>query len=139
MTARHPSARSSSQRGCAPPGVSSHWPGWHQIPCAPGCARFLPLGLPRRRGCRRGIVTAFRTVPAWRCPERGAFLPCDLVGSGPVGRANRMRQYSWRCAQPIHRRLGWATVYEDAKGHPTRDYEVRRAVAQAMGIEVIET
>lgn len=37
------------------------------------------------------------------------------------------------------RRLGWATVYEDAKGMPTRDYEVRRAVAQAMGIEVIET
>jgi len=36
-------------------------------------------------------------------------------------------------------RLGWATVYEDAKGKPTRDYEVRRAVAQAMGIEVIET
>ncbi len=29
-------------------------------------------------------------------------------------------------------------VYEDAKGLPTRDYEVRRAVAQAMGIEVIE-
>ena len=37
------------------------------------------------------------------------------------------------------RRLGWAVVYEDAKGSPTRDYEVRRAVAQAMGIEVIET
>lgn len=37
------------------------------------------------------------------------------------------------------RRLGWATVYEDAKGHPTRDYEVRRAVAAAMGVEVRET
>lgn len=37
------------------------------------------------------------------------------------------------------RRLGWATVYEDSKGKPTRDYEVRRAVAQAMGIEVLET
>lgn len=36
-------------------------------------------------------------------------------------------------------RLGWARVYEDAKGMPTRDYEVRRAVAQAMGIEVRET
>lgn len=31
------------------------------------------------------------------------------------------------------------TVYEDAKGTPTRDYEVRRAVAQAMGIEVVES
>jgi hypothetical protein len=35
-------------------------------------------------------------------------------------------------------RLNWAEVYEDAKGMPTRDYEVRRAVAQAMGIEVTE-
>lgn len=37
------------------------------------------------------------------------------------------------------KRLGWAEVYEDSKGKPTRDYEVRRAVAQAMGVEVIET
>lgn len=37
------------------------------------------------------------------------------------------------------KRLGWATVYEDAKGVPTRDYEVRRAVVAAMGIEVKET
>ena len=37
------------------------------------------------------------------------------------------------------RRLNWAEVYEDSKGKPTRDYEVRRAVAQAMGIEVKES
>lgn len=37
------------------------------------------------------------------------------------------------------RRLNWATVYEDSKGAVTRDYEVRRAVAAAMGIEVVET
>lgn len=36
------------------------------------------------------------------------------------------------------RRLGWARVYKDAKGKPTRDYEVRRAVAQAMGLEIAE-
>ncbi len=30
------------------------------------------------------------------------------------------------------------TIYEDAKGFATRDYEVRRAVAAAQGIEVIE-
>jgi len=30
------------------------------------------------------------------------------------------------------------TIYEDAKGVPTRDYEVRRAVAAAQGVEVIE-
>lgn len=29
-------------------------------------------------------------------------------------------------------------VYEDAKGMPTRDYEVRVAVARAMGLEVRE-
>jgi hypothetical protein len=34
---------------------------------------------------------------------------------------------------------GWAVVHEDSKGAVTRDYEVRRAVAAAMGIEVIET
>ena len=36
------------------------------------------------------------------------------------------------------RRLGWATVYEDAKGTPTRDYEVRRAVVGAMSIDILE-
>ena len=30
-------------------------------------------------------------------------------------------------------------VFEDAKGYPTRDYEVRVAVARAMGLEVRET
>lgn len=29
-------------------------------------------------------------------------------------------------------------VFEDSKGHPTRDYEVRRSVAAAMGIEIRE-
>lgn len=29
-------------------------------------------------------------------------------------------------------------VYEDSKGMPTRDYEVRRAVAAAQGVEIIE-
>lgn len=30
------------------------------------------------------------------------------------------------------------TVYEDAKGAVTRDYEVRKSVAEAMGIPVVE-
>lgn len=30
-------------------------------------------------------------------------------------------------------------IYEDAKGMPTRDYEVRVAVARAMGLEARET
>lgn len=29
-------------------------------------------------------------------------------------------------------------IFEDAKGYPTRDYEVRVAVARAMGLEVRE-
>lgn len=29
-------------------------------------------------------------------------------------------------------------IYEDAKGVPTRDYEVRRAIAAAQGIDVME-
>jgi hypothetical protein len=37
------------------------------------------------------------------------------------------------------KRLNWATVYEDCKGVPTRDYEVRKAVAEAMGYEIKET
>ena len=36
------------------------------------------------------------------------------------------------------KRLGWAFVYEDAKGMPTRDYVVRKAVAQAMGLKIVE-
>lgn len=35
-------------------------------------------------------------------------------------------------------RLNWATVYEDAKGAVTRDYEVRKAVAEAMGLTITE-
>ena len=37
------------------------------------------------------------------------------------------------------KRLNWAVVYEDAKGKPTRDYEVRKAVAEAMGYTIKET
>lgn len=37
------------------------------------------------------------------------------------------------------KRLNWAPVYEDAKGKPTRDYEVRKAVAEAMGYTIKET
>ena len=33
---------------------------------------------------------------------------------------------------------GGVQIYEDAKGYPTRDYEVRVAVAKAMGLEVRE-
>jgi hypothetical protein len=35
------------------------------------------------------------------------------------------------------KRAGWARVYEDAKGMRTRDFDVRVAVAAAMGIPVV--
>lgn len=31
------------------------------------------------------------------------------------------------------------TIFEDAKGKPTPDYDVRKAVAAAQGVEVVET
>lgn len=34
--------------------------------------------------------------------------------------------------------LGWATVWADSKGAITRDYEVRKAVAEAMGYTIVE-
>ena len=37
------------------------------------------------------------------------------------------------------KRLNWAEVYEESKGMRTRDYDVRLAVAQAMGMEVKHT
>ena len=35
------------------------------------------------------------------------------------------------------RRLNWAMVYEDSKGMRTRDFDVRLAVAEAMGLHVV--
>jgi hypothetical protein len=73
-----------------------------------------------------------------RALRRQVAIP--LIGqSGPLktrhGRAMRITvDFAYE-----DRRLGWAVVYEDSKGVPTRDYEVRRAVAAAMGIEVTET
>ena len=37
------------------------------------------------------------------------------------------------------KRLGWATVLEEAKGMRTRDYDVRLAVAEAMGLKITHT
>ncbi|MDZ7906546.1 MAG: hypothetical protein U5N55_12805 [Cypionkella sp.] len=37
------------------------------------------------------------------------------------------------------RMLNWATVFEDSKGYATRDYEVRKGVAEAMGYRILET
>ncbi|MBK8909164.1 MAG: DUF1064 domain-containing protein [Rhodospirillales bacterium] len=36
-------------------------------------------------------------------------------------------------------RLGWAEVVEDAKGHPTPEYRLKRAILAAQGVAVRET
>lgn len=37
------------------------------------------------------------------------------------------------------KRAGWATVMEESKGMRTRDYDVRIAIVEAMGIKVLVT
>lgn len=67
-------------------------------------------------------------------------VPIMLMGAtGPVltrtGRQMRLTvDFTYE-----DKRLNWATVYEDAKGAATRDYEVRRGVAQAMGLTIAES
>ncbi len=70
--------------------------------------------------------------------ERQVVIPLE-GRDGPLrtrtGRQMRMTvDFKYR-----DKRLGWAWVLEDSKGMPTRDYEVRKAVVQAMGLEVKET
>lgn len=66
-------------------------------------------------------------------------VPIHLEGrDGPV-KTDRGRQMRLTVDFVYEdRRLGGATVYEEVKGHATRDYLVRKAVAAAMGIEVRE-
>lgn len=65
-------------------------------------------------------------------------VPIMLMGQkGPVlTRAGRQMRLTVDFAYTLCET--GATVYEDAKGMPTRDYEVRKAVAEAMGLEVVE-
>lgn len=67
--------------------------------------------------------------------QRQVVIP--LIGQhGPIkttsGRAMRLT-VDFRYED---KRANWATVYEDAKGMRTRDFDVRVAVAAAMGIAV---
>lgn len=67
--------------------------------------------------------------------QRQVRIP--LIGqNGPLktksGRLMRMTvDFSYE-----DKKLGWATVLEDAKGMRTRDFDVRVAVAEAMGLKV---
>ena len=70
----------------------------------------------------------------------------DLEVQVPIKLQGRDGPLKTRTGRPMRLTLDFSyvdtetglTVYEDAKGKPTRDYEVRKAVAEAMGIEVTE-
>jgi hypothetical protein len=68
-------------------------------------------------------------------------VPIQLMGrDGPIltARTGRARCY---IADFVYqdRRLGWAEVVEDAKGFPTPEYKLKRAILAAQGVQVKET
>jgi hypothetical protein len=67
-------------------------------------------------------------------------VPIMLEGkNGPIrSRAGRQMRLTVDFVYE-DKRIGWAQVWEDSKGMATRDYEVRKGVAEAMGYEIKET
>ncbi|MDZ7905151.1 MAG: DUF1064 domain-containing protein [Cypionkella sp.] len=67
-------------------------------------------------------------------------VPIMLEGrDGPVrARSGRQMRLTVDFAYE-DRLLNWATVFEDSKGYATRDYEVRKGVAEARGYRILET
>jgi hypothetical protein len=66
-------------------------------------------------------------------------VPIMLEGqSGPVRSAKGRQMRLTVDFAYEDKRLGWALVYEEAKGMATRDYVVRKAVAEAMGLTIRE-
>jgi hypothetical protein len=67
-------------------------------------------------------------------------VPIPLFGAnGPILSATgKTRTY---IADFVYqdRRLGWAEVIEDAKGFPTPEYKLKRAILAAQGVQVKET
>jgi len=92
----------------------------------------------KKEAARWGELLLLEHAGEIRDLKRQVVIP--LIGrDGPMktrtGRAMRITvDFTYE-----DRRLNWALVYEDSKGMPTRDYEVRRAVAGAMGIEIKES
>jgi len=67
-------------------------------------------------------------------------VPVVLIGqNGPLlTRSGRKMRLTFDFAYEDKRRE-WHITHEDCKGMPTRDYEVRKAVAVAMGLHVVES
>lgn len=68
-------------------------------------------------------------------------VPIELQGrDGPIltDRTGKPRTYVADFAYR-DRRLGWAQVFEDAKGHPTPEYRLKKAILAAQGVSVRET
>ena len=87
-------------------------------------ARWQELRLLERAGHIRNLQ---RQVPIMLMGQRGPLKSRD-------GRQMRLTvDFTYE-----DKSLGWATVFEEAKGRATRDYLVRFAVAQAMGIKITE-
>lgn len=97
----------------------------HRFPSKKEAARYSQLLLLQRAG-------------EIRCLE--LQVPIMLEGkSGPLrSRSGRQMRLTVDFAYE-DKAKGWAMVYEDCKGVPTRDYEVRKAVAEAMGYRITET
>lgn len=65
-------------------------------------------------------------------------VPIPLIGMlGPLKTATGRQMKLTVDFTYEDKRLGWAKVFEDAKGMVTRDFAVRAAVAAAMGIAVV--
>lgn len=85
-----------------------------------------------------------------RLMERAGLI-CDLRRQVPIDLHGRDGPLLTRTGRKMRITVDFAytdlsegstyglTIFEDAKGKPTRDYEVRRAVAAAQGVEVKET
>lgn len=68
-------------------------------------------------------------------------VPIVLLGrDGPLrnGRSGKPKTYIADFTYQ-DRRLGWAEVVEDAKGYPTPEYRLKRAILAAQGVQVKET
>lgn len=70
--------------------------------------------------------------------KRQVVIP--LIGQKDIIRTRTGRQMRFTVDFAYEdSRQEWATVYEDSKGFATRDYEVRVAIARAMGFAIRET
>lgn len=96
-----------------------------RFPSQKEAARWQHLRLLERAGEIRNLR---RQVPIMLQGQHGPILTA-------TGKPMRMTvDFSYE-----DKRAGWAVVLEESKGMRTRDYDVRIAIVQAMGIKVLVT